>query len=54
MAYAKVTSFEQCIELCDAQIDCVDVSLSGVACYEKSIANPPVFAGGILGARYVC
>lgn len=51
MASSKAISLEQCIAACDADIKCVDVSLSGVACYEKSVLNPAVHAAGILGAR---
>lgn len=33
MGEANVNSFEACIDLCDSTAGCVDVSLSGVACY---------------------
>lgn len=47
----KALSFEQCIADCDSDTYCVDVSLSGVACYAKGTIEPANSAPNILGAR---
>lgn len=47
----KALSLEQCIADCDSDTYCVDVSLSGVACYAKGTIEPANSAPNILGAR---
>ncbi|KAI7353574.1 hypothetical protein KC354_g11458 [Hortaea werneckii] len=51
MTGAGNTWFAQCIETCATYPGCLDVSLSGAACYLKSTLNPPASADGIRGAR---
>ncbi|RMY20632.1 hypothetical protein D0867_03872 [Hortaea werneckii] len=51
MTGAGNTWFAQCIETCATYPGCLDVSLSGAACYLKSTLNPPTSADGIRGAR---
>ncbi|KAI7539437.1 hypothetical protein KC331_g9757 [Hortaea werneckii] len=51
MTGAGNTWFAQCIETCATHPGCLDVSLSGAACYLKSTLNPPTSADGIRGAR---
>ncbi|RMZ22946.1 hypothetical protein D0859_13020 [Hortaea werneckii] len=51
MTGAGNTWFTQCIETCATYPGCLDVSLSGAACYLKSTLNPPTSADGIRGAR---
>ncbi|GAB1727180.1 hypothetical protein NU195Hw_g8095t1 [Hortaea werneckii] len=51
MTGAGNTWFAQCIETCANYPGCLDVSLSGAACYLKSTLNPPTSADGIRGAR---
>ncbi|KAI7197906.1 hypothetical protein KC316_g1756 [Hortaea werneckii] len=51
MTRAGNTWFAQCIETCANYPGCLDVSLSGAACYLKSTLNPPTSADGIRGAR---
>ncbi|KAF7195397.1 hypothetical protein HII31_03289 [Pseudocercospora fuligena] len=49
-----VESLRECIEACDAwngPQPCVDVSLSGSACYMKYVLGDPVPYEGLLGAR---
>ncbi|KAM3413865.1 hypothetical protein BST61_g10539 [Cercospora zeina] len=47
----QVNSFAECIDACSQNARCVDVSLSGVACYMKSALGAPVQNAGIWGAR---
>ncbi|GAB1735597.1 hypothetical protein NU219Hw_g4173t1 [Hortaea werneckii] len=51
MTGAGNTWFAQCIETCATYPGCLDVSLSGAACYLKSTLNPATSADGIRGAR---
>ncbi|RMZ11552.1 hypothetical protein D0864_00969 [Hortaea werneckii] len=51
MTGAGNTWFAQCIEACATYPGCLDVSLSGAACYLKSTLNAPTSADGIRGAR---
>ncbi|RMZ01282.1 hypothetical protein D0864_03495 [Hortaea werneckii] len=51
MTGAGNTWFAQCIETCANYPGCLDVSLSGAACYLKSTLNAPTSADGIRGAR---
>lgn len=46
----SVNNLNQCIDTCALNANCVDVSLSGTACYLKSSVNAPVY-GSVLGAR---
>lgn len=48
-----VSSFQQCIDACATTPGCVDVSLSGSACYLKSTLAAAVNNGGIWGAKLV-
>lgn len=46
--------FGQCIEMCAANPNCVDISLSGAGCYLKGAPlGPASNTTGILGARWV-
>lgn len=45
-----VNNLNQCLDTCALNANCVDVSLSGNACYLKSTLNAPVY-GSVLGAR---
>lgn len=51
MGMQYVQNFEGCIVACDTTAGCVDVSLSGTACYLKSSLGAPVVQAGIEGAR---
>lgn len=51
MGWSVASSFEACIEDCAKTSGCLDVSLSGVACYMKSTLEPAVKAPLILGAK---
>jgi hypothetical protein len=53
MGSKYVDSFQACIDACDQTAGCVDVSLSGSACYMKSSLGPAVAASYVLGARLV-
>ncbi|CZT19878.1 uncharacterized protein RCC_05734 [Ramularia collo-cygni] len=47
----SVPNLEACIAACDSNSKCVDVSLSGTACYLKSLLGRSLPAPGLLGAR---
>ncbi|GAM86828.1 hypothetical protein ANO11243_048480 [Dothideomycetidae sp. 11243] len=47
-----VETFQQCIEKCAANSQCVDVSLSGAACYLKRSAGPSM-QNAVWGARAI-
>ncbi|GIZ48665.1 hypothetical protein CKM354_001171600 [Cercospora kikuchii] len=51
LASTQVNSFAECVDTCSRNAKCVDVSLSGVACYLKSALGPSVQNAGVLGAR---
>jgi hypothetical protein len=51
MAY--VSNLEGCIAACAATYRCVDVSMSGAACYMKQFVGANVANKGLLGARLV-
>ncbi|KAK4495164.1 hypothetical protein PRZ48_013491 [Zasmidium cellare] len=51
LSNTRVDTFEECILACDAEPNCVDVSLSGVACYLKDKLGAALFQKDILGAR---
>jgi len=53
MGSKSVASFQACIELCASTAGCVDVSLSGVACYMKKSVGTAVSSSGIQGAKLV-
>lgn len=53
MASTSVKNLEGCIAACATTTGCVDVSLSGSACYLKKTLGAAVNNGGILGARYI-
>ncbi|KAK8208030.1 hypothetical protein M8818_004068 [Zalaria obscura] len=53
MGMVYVNTFEACINACDNTTGCVDVSLSGQACYEKKTLGAAVGNAGILGAKLV-
>ncbi|KAG9533791.1 alpha/beta-hydrolase, partial [Aureobasidium melanogenum] len=53
MASTSVKNFEGCIAACATTSGCVDVSLSGSACYLKKTLGAAVTNGGILGARFI-
>lgn len=46
-----VDSFQDCVDLCDETDGCIDVSLSGTACYMKSSLGAAIAQEGILGAK---
>ncbi|KAG9658955.1 WSC domain protein, partial [Aureobasidium melanogenum] len=48
-----VSSFASCIQTCAQTTGCVDVSLSGTACYMKKSVGSVVKSGGILGAKLI-
>ncbi len=52
-AQGGVATFEDCIDLCDAQATCIDVSYAGPggSCYMKSSLGTPNTNGGIWTAR---
>lgn len=52
MGSLSVRSFQQCIEVCASTNGCVDVSLSGVACYLKASVGA-INYNGVLGAKLV-
>ncbi|KAF2108864.1 hypothetical protein BDV96DRAFT_636555 [Lophiotrema nucula] len=47
------TNFVGCIEACGAHPDCVDVTLSGAACYLKNNLTTPVFDPTFWGAQII-
>jgi len=49
MVYVK--NLAGCIAQCAATSGCVDVSLSGAACYMKNVLKPAQANAGIMGAR---
>jgi poly(3-hydroxybutyrate) depolymerase len=53
MSSLSVKNFEGCIAACATTTGCVDVSLSGSACYLKKTLGGAVNNGGILGARFI-
>ncbi|KAK6000364.1 hypothetical protein QM012_003610 [Aureobasidium pullulans] len=53
MASTSVKNLEGCIAACATTNGCVDVSLSGSACYLKKTLGAAVNNGGILGARFI-
>jgi len=53
MTWVTPGSLAACIAACATTAGCVDVSLSGAACYMKSQQNYPNQNGGIYGARLV-
>lgn len=53
MGSKTVSSLKQCIDACDSTSGCVDVSLSGVACYLKSSLGAARNSNGLLGAKLV-
>ncbi|KAI4719393.1 alpha/beta-hydrolase [Aureobasidium sp. EXF-10727] len=53
MASTSVKNLEGCIAACATTNGCVDVSLSGAACYLKKTLGAAVNNGGILGARFI-
>nr|POE77657.1 wsc domain-containing protein [Quercus suber] len=53
MGVVQVSNFTQCVNACDTTTGCVDVSLSGVACYLKSSLVAAKSAPAILGAKLV-
>ncbi|KAK3622528.1 hypothetical protein LTR56_022157 [Elasticomyces elasticus] len=52
-AQSKVGSFEECIQICDATPDCIDVSNTGGAggCYLKNSLGEPSYNENVWGAR---
>lgn len=50
---SNVASFQQCMETCATTPTCVDVSLSGSACYLKSSVGVAVSSPNVWGARIV-
>jgi hypothetical protein len=53
MSSSSVSSFTQCVNLCDSTTGCVDVSLSGSACYLKKTLGNALKSSGILGAKLI-
>ncbi|KAF2152260.1 carbohydrate esterase family 1 protein [Myriangium duriaei CBS 260.36] len=53
MGSTSVSSFAQCIEACANTAGCVDVSLSGAACYMKKSLGLAIANSGIKGAKLV-
>ncbi|KAI4747168.1 alpha/beta-hydrolase [Aureobasidium sp. EXF-12298] len=53
MSSLSVKNLEGCIAACATTTGCVDVSLSGSACYLKKTLGAAVNNGGILGARFI-
>jgi hypothetical protein len=53
MSSASVSSFKACVDLCDKTAGCVDVSLSGAACYLKKTLGAAIANSGILGAKRI-
>jgi len=55
LAMKQVSSgkLADCIGVCDATAGCMDVSMSGTACYLKSAAGPKVVKNQVWGARRV-
>ncbi|KAI7223962.1 hypothetical protein KC333_g117 [Hortaea werneckii] len=51
LASVHADSLLACIEFCDSTNGCVDVSLSGSACYMKSVLGRALSAPGLSGAR---
>ncbi|KAK4955962.1 hypothetical protein LTR10_006901 [Elasticomyces elasticus] len=49
----QVSGFAQCVDACDSTKGCVDVSLSGSACYLKKTLGKAVSNSGIRGAKLV-
>ena len=52
-AAVSVSSLKQCIDTCAATTGCVDVSLSGSACYLKNTLGASSTSNGLSGARLV-
>jgi len=53
MGSVSVKTFSDCINACANTAGCVDVSLSGVACYMKKTLGSAITNSGILGAKLV-
>ncbi|KAI4791440.1 alpha/beta-hydrolase, partial [Aureobasidium sp. EXF-8846] len=53
MASTSVKNLEGCIAACATTNGCVDVSLSGSACYLKKTLEAAGNNGGLLGARFI-
>lgn len=54
MGMVYVSNFQGCVEACATTTGCVDVSLSGAACYMKKTLGKALYSNsGILGARLV-
>ena len=52
MGSLSVKNFTQCVDTCDSTSGCVDVSLSGSACYLKKTLGKAI-SNGVLGAKLV-
>jgi hypothetical protein len=50
-AQTGLASFEDCIDLCDETLNCIDVSYGGGTCWMKSSLGTPSQNGGIWTAR---
>ncbi|QIW97506.1 hypothetical protein AMS68_003024 [Peltaster fructicola] len=53
MGYVAVTSLQACIDACATTQGCIDVSLSGTACYMKNALGQGNINTGVNGARYI-
>ena len=53
MSSTRVNTFADCINACATTSGCVDVSLSGSACYLKSTLGAALQNGGVWGAKAV-
>ena len=49
---SDTAGYKQCIEICAANSACVDIALSGVACYLKKSVGAAVY-NGVLGAKLI-
>lgn len=52
MSSLAVNSFQQCIDVCAKTNGCINVALSGAACYLKNMVGAAVY-NGVFGARVV-
>lgn len=53
MGVQTAQTFDDCMNICDLAAGCVDVSLSGTACYLKNGIGNPNLNANIWGARRI-
>lgn len=51
LTFLAIETFQQCIDACAQNSECVDVSLYENVCYLKSVLGAPVQKSGVFGAK---